>query len=134
MPHKDPEVRKKFHQELYKKNKDKINDRSIQWRKDNRESYNERNKERMRRNRIREQGVILERDNWQCQMCGMNQEQSIVIFGKSLSIHHIDGQGSNLKKAERNDSMDNLETLCARCHTTKHMAERKEAKENKDGN
>lgn len=60
---------------------------------------------------------VLERDNWQCVKCGMTSEQHIVIFGKSLTIDHIDGQGRNSKNP--NNSPDNLQTLCLRCHATK---------------
>jgi len=60
--------------------------------------------------------IVLERDNWQCQECGMNNEQHIVIFGKSLVVHHIDGNGRNSKKP--NNNINNLITLCSRCHGT----------------
>jgi len=59
---------------------------------------------------------VLERDNWQCQECGMNNEQHIVIFGKSLNVHHKDGNGRYSEKP--NNNIDNLITLCHRCHVT----------------
>ena len=61
--------------------------------------------------------VILERDNWECVKCGMNQEQHIVLFGRGLTIDHIDGQGRNTDKP--NNDLDNLQTLCLRCHNSK---------------
>jgi len=57
----------------------------------------------------------MERDNWECQICGMTNEQHIVIFGKNLNVHHLDGEGKSSKN--RNDSLDNLQTLCFRCHS-----------------
>jgi len=60
----------------------------------------------------------LERDNFECQKCGMNQEQSIILFGQGLVAHHIDGQGYG--KKIQNNSLDNLQTLCFRCHTNLH--------------
>lgn len=58
--------------------------------------------------------IVLDRDNWECQYCGMIQEQCMVLFGRSLTIHHIDrnGRGSD----NPNNDLDNLVTLCFRCH------------------
>jgi hypothetical protein len=63
----------------------------------------------------------LERDNWECQNCGMSQEQSIILFNRKLVVHHIDGKGrnSNIK----NHKLENLITLCPRCHGKIHGAE-----------
>ncbi len=58
--------------------------------------------------------IVLERDNWECQECGMTQEQNIVLFGRSLSIHHIDGNGRGSKNP--NNDLNNLVTLCFKCH------------------
>jgi len=66
---------------------------------------------------------IFERDNWQCQKCGMSPEQSILLFNRRLAIHHIDGNG---EKAEiTNNELDNLITLCIRCHCELHKKARK---------
>ncbi len=65
----------------------------------------------------RPRAVILERDNWECQDCGMTQEQNIMAFGQGLTIDHIDKTGINCK--EKNNDMDNLRTLCIRCHIKK---------------
>ena len=58
--------------------------------------------------------IVLGRDNWECQQCGMTQEQHFILFNKSLTIHHKDGKGSSSK--EKNNDLDNLITLCVRCH------------------
>ena len=48
--------------------------------------------------------AILDRDGWQCQRCGR--------YGR-LECHHVDGDpGLN--------TLDNLETLCRRCHLLHH--------------
>lgn len=52
----------------------------------------------------------LKRDNFSCRSCGKNADESI------LQIHHIDGKGSNLKNSERNNKLNNLITLCSKCH------------------
>ena len=65
---------------------------------------------------------VLERDNWQCVKCGMNQEQHIVLFGRSITIDHIDGKGRYSK--EQNNNLENLQTLCLRCHGKKDIQKR----------
>lgn len=63
--------------------------------------------------------IVLERDNWQCVKCGMNNEQHIVVFGRSITVDHIDGNGSNSKNP--NNTLNNLQTLCLRCHGKKDV-------------
>jgi hypothetical protein len=56
----------------------------------------------------------LLRDNFQCQNCF-----SKPIKGNRknrLDLHHIDGKGSATPTKERNNSLDNLITLCKKCH------------------
>lgn len=60
--------------------------------------------------------LVLERDNYTCQYCGMTQEQHILLFNKSLTIHHLDGKGVNVPRTEKNNDINNLITLCLRCH------------------
>lgn len=55
-----------------------------------------------------ERAVILERDKYQCRSCGKKE-------GK-LDIHHIDGNGTAKKREDKNNSLDNLITLCRKCH------------------
>lgn len=54
--------------------------------------------------------AALERDDHECQCCGTEED---------LHVHHIDGTGQ-LPPGERNDALDNLETLCRSCHTKSH--------------
>ena len=61
--------------------------------------------------------LALDRDNYECQFCGMTQEQHMVLFGCNLTIDHIDGKGRN--NEEKNHNLDNLQTLCLRCHGKK---------------
>ena len=70
--------------------------------------------------------AVLERDNWQCQECGINNIQHIILFGKGISIHHEDGLGRNSKNP--NNSIDNLITLCLSCHQKKEMIKRRVSK------
>lgn len=66
--------------------------------------------------------IVLERDNFACIVCSMNNEQHIVIFGRSITIDHIDGNGINSKKP--NNTLENLQTLCLRCHGLKDQKRR----------
>lgn len=55
---------------------------------------------------------ILERDGYSCQICGRKTR---------LCVHHIDGNGETQNGIEqpriiRNDSPDNLITICTFCH------------------
>jgi len=70
--------------------------------------------------------LALERDNWTCQECGMSQEQCIVIFNRKLSVHHKDENGLTVPKEEKNNDLDNLITMCTRCHNLLHRKINKE--------
>ena len=52
---------------------------------------------------------IRERDNRVCQVCGMTQEESLMLFNRALHVHHID---FNKKNCDPN----NLISLCIKCH------------------
>lgn len=71
---------------------------------------------------------VLERDNFQCQECGMNQEKHFVLFNRSLVIHHKDSKGTGFKRGDKNNELDNLITLCIRCHCKIHLHWRKAEK------
>jgi hypothetical protein len=80
------------------------------------------NLNRANRDRIYFGGIrdkVLERDNWTCQKCGMNNEQHIVLFGRSITIDHKDGNGRYSKIP--NNNLDNLITLCLKCHGKKDI-------------
>uniref|UniRef100_A0A6M3J1Y1 Putative homing endonuclease n=1 Tax=viral metagenome TaxID=1070528 RepID=A0A6M3J1Y1_9ZZZZ len=61
--------------------------------------------------------IVLERDDFSCVECDMNNEQHIVIFGRGITVDHIDGNGRYSKTP--NNTLDNLQTLCLRCHGKK---------------
>ena len=57
----------------------------------------------------------LIRDNFTCQLCGKNKNET------RLQIHHIDGNGTRkngkiLKSSEQNNALENLMTVCCKCH------------------
>ena len=53
---------------------------------------------------------IRKRDNFQCQLCGMPEKESIKKFNHKLGINHIDYDKTNCKEK-------NLITLCNRCNS-----------------
>ena len=60
---------------------------------------------------------ILKRDNWSCVNCGMTNKEHIEIFKRQITIDHIDGCGRN--SINPNNSKENLQTLCLKCHGKK---------------
>lgn len=70
----------------------------------------------------RRRDEILKRDNFKCVLCGSKE---------NLEIHHKDGNGSTKKtKAEKNNKLSNLQTLCTKCH---HVEDRKLLKKKRLG-
>ena len=58
-------------------------------------------------NKLKEQ--IRKRDNYTCQLCGMIEEEHLILYGVNLSIHHIDYD-------KENNEEDNLVSTCNQCH------------------
>lgn len=58
----------------------------------------------------------LERDGYKCVNCGMSWEQHLEIYNSELNVDHID-------RDRKNNSLDNLQTLCLVCHGKKHSEE-----------
>ena len=57
----------------------------------------------------------LARDNCTCQIC---EEET-------TEVHHKDGTGSNFPEKQKNHSLDNLITLCHKCHSRIHLENKK---------
>jgi hypothetical protein len=53
---------------------------------------------------------IRTRDNFECQNCGMTEEEHLIVRGTVLDIHHIDYDKMNSKE-------NNLITTCNSCNT-----------------
>lgn len=66
---------------------------------------------------------VLERDNWACVKCGFTNEQHITDFKRSLTVDHIDGNGRHSKTP--NNNLENLQTLCLKCHGKKDIKRRR---------
>lgn len=52
---------------------------------------------------------IRKRDNYTCQKCNITEEEHIIVYGKVLSVHHIDYIKEHCNK-------ENLITLCNECN------------------
>lgn len=61
--------------------------------------------------------VAMKRDKFRCVDCGMSQEEHKERWAKSLTVNHINGVGRNHKRPD--NRLNNLETLCLRCHGRK---------------
>ena len=59
-------------------------------------------------NKLKEK--IRKRDSHVCQLCGLTNEEHILIYGYDLVIHHSDYD-------KRNCHESNLETLCIQCNS-----------------
>jgi uncharacterized protein YerC len=66
--------------------------------------------------------AILERDGYACLNCGMTDVEHRRIWNRPITTDHKD-------KNRSHNTMDNLQTLCLRCHGNKDMIPRlREAK------
>ena len=52
---------------------------------------------------------IRNRDNYECQNCGMTEEEHLTVYGRVLEVHHIDYNKQNCNK-------ENLITTCKQCN------------------
>ena len=55
----------------------------------------------------------LEKDNWTCQNCGSKS---------NIHVHHLDGKSTDKVREDANNKLENLITLCHKCHLTVYHA------------
>ena len=61
--------------------------------------------------------IVLERDGWQCCLCGMTNAVHKATYGESITVDHKQGGG---RYAEQKDHrLENMWTLCLKCHGSK---------------
>lgn len=53
---------------------------------------------------------IRKRDNYTCQNCGLTNEEHLIVYDRSLTVHHIDYNKENC-------SEENLISLCVQCNS-----------------
>jgi hypothetical protein len=52
---------------------------------------------------------IRKRDNYECRICKLQEEEHLLVWGTNLQIHHIDYKKINCEES-------NLVSLCNQCH------------------
>ncbi|MFC5368305.1 homing endonuclease associated repeat-containing protein [Salinirubrum litoreum] len=57
----------------------------------------------------------LDRDEWQCQRCGMTNAEHLTEYGSSLHVHHI-RKLVTFEDSEEANRLENLQTVCRDCH------------------
>ena len=60
---------------------------------------------------------VLNRDGYKCKKCWMENNEHIEKWWVSITVDHIDWKWRNT--IIKNNSMDNLQTLCLKCHWEK---------------
>jgi 5-methylcytosine-specific restriction endonuclease McrA len=60
---------------------------------------------------------VLERDDYKCVRCGMTNNEHMRLWNREITLDHIDKNGRYSKKP--NNTLNNLQTLCLRCHSHK---------------
>lgn len=61
--------------------------------------------------------AVLERDAYRCVRCGMPDGEHRATWGRPITVDHKD-------KDRANNSLENLQTLCLRCHGNKDLIPR----------
>lgn len=122
---RNKERKLKYQNEYNNKNMVKIRENQIRYRNENPERVKEIfDKSHDRRNFNGLRIKTLERDGYTCQKCGMNEEEHFDKWECSLIVHHKDGNGRD--KENPNNTLENLKTLCKKCHGKEHGRNKKE--------
>ncbi len=65
---------------------------------------------------------ILKASGYICTSCGIDDKQSLKIYGQKLDIHHKDGNGRTSENP--NNNLTNLNVFCKKCHTSLHRKQK----------
>lgn len=68
------------------------------------------------------ESVIL-RDGEKCTKCGISRQEHYKKWYQDLHVDHKDNYGRNIARCYKNNSLENLITLCIRCHRSKSAKE-----------
>lgn len=63
----------------------------------------------------------LERDDHECQDCGMDREEHQAVFNYDLEVHHIQ-PFKTFDDTEEAHQLTNLITLCTNCHMNREQS------------
>jgi|GEM_PF-2746861 len=64
---------------------------------------------------------VIQRDSEACKLCGITRKEHKELYGKDITVDHIDGSGGNNAISKnrnklRNNDLSNLRTLCLVCN------------------
>jgi 5-methylcytosine-specific restriction endonuclease McrA len=59
--------------------------------------------------------AVRDRDNRECQYCGLSESEHFEQYGQKLHVHHII-PARQIDNPEKRNSKDNLEAVCLSCH------------------
>lgn len=76
--------------------------------------------------------IAIQRDGERCVSCSMTREEHLSKYGCDITVDHIDGKGAYTARDEKNNSLDNLQTLCMSCHGKKDNVRRKSYRKSKN--
>jgi 5-methylcytosine-specific restriction endonuclease McrA len=65
--------------------------------------------------------AVIERDGCKCVSCGITRVEHKEKWGQDLNVHHKNGLGRGVEKNSKDNRLDNLITLCKKCHTREDM-------------
>ena len=68
---------------------------------------------------------VLERDKYKCTMCGVDNENHLKKYNKSLTVHHKD-------ENKKNSTLENMITVCSHCHWVIHLKDKTKVEKNKN--
>lgn len=66
----------------------------------------------------------IKRDGEQCVKCKMTREDHKSKYGRDITVDHINGLGRYTPNEERDNRLENLQTLCLPCHGFKDASRR----------
>lgn len=75
--------------------------------------------------------TVIQRDGERCVKCGMPRDEHKERYSRDITVDHIDGNGRNSPRPLKNNDLNNLQTLCLSCHSTKDNLRRSYANASK---
>lgn len=69
--------------------------------------------------------MVIQRDENKCTKCGITREEHKKRWNQDLHVDHNDNYGRAVIKKAKNNNLDNLLTLCVKCHGIKSNQDRK---------
>ena len=93
------------------------------WINDERRRIVNKNSKSMARNGVPYDYVLDKK----CEMCGINNEEHLKKYGRSLNIHHINNTGRHNSKIGLKVDNTNIQVLCQSCHTKYGIREGKKS-------